>query len=333
MSFTVVSLFAGCGGSSLGYKLAGGRVLLASEWDPHAAATYRANHAGTDLVEGDIGKLSVDDILSRTGLQPGQLDILDGSPPCQGFSTVGKREFHDPRNQLFREYVRVLKGLRPRVFVMENVSGMVKSKMKLIFADVLRELRGCGYTVAARLMNAMYYRVPQSRERVIFIGVRSELGVAPSHPLAQCRPITVREAWTSPTDIRHERGREVSPKVAALAKLIPPGDSNGGGKYSLGLNGNTNYFGLCRLAWDRPSFTICKAATRTACTMHPDHDCQISIAQAKRICSFPDSFQLMGSFSEQWARLGNSVPPNFMRAIAEHVRDSILAPLAQRRAA
>lgn len=333
MSFTVVSLFAGCGGSSLGYKLADGRVLLASEWDPSAAATYRANHPGTDLVEGDIAALSVDEILARTGLKTGELDILDGSPPCQGFSSVGKREFHDPRNVLFEQYVRILRGLRPRVLVMENVKGMVAGNMKVHFARIMRELKASGYRVRARLLNAMYFRVPQSRERVIFIGTREDLNVEPSHPLPQCRPVTVREAWSHPTDIRQEQGRPVSPKVAALAKLIPPGDSNGGGKYSLGLNGNTNYFGLSRLAWDRPSFTICKAASRTACVMHPDYDCQISIPQAKRVCSFPDSFVLTGKFSEQWARLGNSVPPNFMRAIAEHVRDNILAKVEDRRAA
>lgn len=332
MSLTHVSLFSGCGGSSLGFKWAGFRTLLAVEWDKHAAATYRTNFPGTDVYEGDIGKLTVEDVLTRTGLEPGQLACLDFSPPCQGFSSVGKREFADPRNQLFREAVRLLRGLRPQTFVCENVRGMVSGHMKLIFRDIMRDLRASGYKVAARLMNAKFYGVPQSRERVIIVGLRDDLPADPSHPKALGRPPTVRDAWTHPTDIRHEQGRPVSPKVAALAKLIPPGDSNGGGKYSLGLSGNTNYFGLCRLAWDRPSFTICKAATRTACTMHPDYDLQISIAQAKRICSFPDSFRLEGTFSEQWARLGNSVPPRFMQAIAEHVRD-ILANIEERKAA
>ena len=94
------------------------------------------------------------------GLEPGELDVLDGSPPCQGFSTAGRRNMEDGRNQLFKEYVRLLRGLRPKVLVMENVSGMVKGKMKLIFAEIMRELKASGYTVSARLMNAMYYGVP-----------------------------------------------------------------------------------------------------------------------------------------------------------------------------
>ena len=108
-------------------------------------------------------------------LKPGELDVLDGSPPCQGFSTAGKRRMDDGRNQLFREYVRLLRGLRPKVLVMENVSGMVKGKMKLIFAEIMRELKASGYKVSARLMNAMHFGVPQSRERMIFIGIREDL--------------------------------------------------------------------------------------------------------------------------------------------------------------
>ncbi len=127
------------------------------------------------VFHGNIAKLSVEECLRITGLQPGELDVLDGSPPCQGFSTAGKRKMNDGRNQLFREYVRLLRGLRPKILVMENVSGMVKGKMKLIFAEILRELKASGYHVSARLMNAMHYGVPQSRQRMIFIGVREDL--------------------------------------------------------------------------------------------------------------------------------------------------------------
>jgi DNA (cytosine-5)-methyltransferase 1 len=112
--------------------MAGFRELLAVEWDDNAVATFKLNFPGVPVYHGDIGKLSVAECLERTGLEPGQLDVFDGSPPCQGFSTAGKRKFDDDRNQLFREYVRLLRGLRPKVFVMENVSGMVKGKMKLI---------------------------------------------------------------------------------------------------------------------------------------------------------------------------------------------------------
>ena len=180
---TVISTFAGAGGSSLGYSMAGYRELLAVEWDNNAVETFKLNFPGVPVYHGDIAKLSVDECMKLAGLTgPRQLDVLDGSPPCQGFSTAGKRDFKDDRNQLFREFVRLLRGLQPKVFVMENVSGMVKGKMKLIFADILRELKASGYVVSARLLNAMWFGVPQSRERMIFIGVREDLGIAPSHP-------------------------------------------------------------------------------------------------------------------------------------------------------
>ena len=173
---TVISLFAGCGGSSLGYSMAGYRELLAVEWDDNAVETFRLNFPDVPVYHGDIAELSVEECMRLAGLSgPGELDILDGSPPCQGFSTAGKRRMDDGRNQLFREYVRLLRGLKPKVLVMENVSGMVKGKMRLIFVDILRELKASGYYVSVRLMNAMYFGVPQSRQRMIFIGVREDL--------------------------------------------------------------------------------------------------------------------------------------------------------------
>src|SRR5574343_458396 len=140
MKPTVVTTFAGMGGSSYGYKRAGFEVLLASEWDPHAAETYRLNHPSTHLVHGDIHDLSAEHVLEVTGLKRGELTVFDGSPPCQGFSTAGNRDLNDPRNQLFREYVRLLRGLAPRAFVMENVKGMSSGRMKPEFQKILLAL-------------------------------------------------------------------------------------------------------------------------------------------------------------------------------------------------
>lgn len=229
---------------------------------------------------------------------------------------------NDDRNQLFREFTRLLAGLQPRAFVMENVSGMVKGKMRLIFVDILRELKACGYRVSARLLNAMYFGVPQSRQRLIFVGVREDLAGGPGHPRAAGRPRTVREAF----DGCDNQGALLSGKALSLAQRIPPGDSNGGGKYSLALNGTTNNFGLCRLAWDKPSFTLPKTTILSSSLLQPDRDERITISQAKRCSSYPDSFEFIGTFEQQWARIGNSVPPLFMRAIAQHVRETILTP-------
>ena len=123
---TVASLFAGGGGSSLGYSMAGYREVLAADFDAHACATLRLNFQGVEVHEGDVAALRPERVLEAGGIEVGELDVLDGSPPCQGFSTAGKREVGDARNRLFMEYARLLGALRPRAFVMENVSGMVK---------------------------------------------------------------------------------------------------------------------------------------------------------------------------------------------------------------
>lgn len=321
---TVISLFAGCGGSSLGYSMAGYRELLAVEWDQNAVDTFRLNFPGVPVYHGDIAQMSVDECLRLAKIKPGDLDVLDGSPPCQGFSTAGKRNFEDGRNQLFHEFVRLLRGLRPRTFVMENVSGMVKGKMKLIFAECLRELKASGYRVSARLLNAMYFNVPQSRERMIFVGVREDMDIAPSHPAAMSKPVTVREAWMGISS----NGTPLVGKNLLLAERVPPGDSNGGGKYSKPLNGTTNSFGLSRLAWDKPSCTLPKTSILSSSILQPDKHERLSIEQAQRIGSYPDQYQMIGKFEEQWARLGNSVPPLFLKAIAEHIRTHILSASA-----
>jgi len=280
---TVISTFAGGGGSSLGYSMAGYRELLAVEWDDNAVATFKLNFPDVPVYHGDIAKLSVEDVLAQTGLQPGELDVFDGSPPCQGFSTAGKRVLDDPRNQLFREYVRLLRGLRPKVFVMENVSGMVKGKMKLVFADIMRELKASGYRVSARLMNAMYFNVPQSRQRLIFVGVREDLGIEPSHPEAQARPIGIADIIS---DARASRSMKINPwiKHPRAAATITKTDSD----YQL----------LTTNGIRKPTIT-----------------------EAALLTSFPSAFQWR---ADGWARIGNSVPPLFMRAIAGHLRERIL---------
>jgi len=191
---TVVSLFAGGGGSSLGYQMAGYRELLASDWDARSVATLRLNFPELDVWQGDIANVSVERVIEMTGLEIGALSVLDGSPPCQGFSTAGKRMLHDTRNGLFREFVRLLRGLMPKCFVMENVAGMVRGKMRLVFADCLRELKASGYWVSARVLDSMYFGVPQHRQRLIIIGVRDDLAFEPTHPVAATWPMPIRVA-------------------------------------------------------------------------------------------------------------------------------------------
>lgn len=308
---TVISTFAGCGGSSLGYSMAGFRELLAVEWSNNAVETFGLNFPDVPVYHGDIAKLSVEQCLEMTGLEPGQLDVLDGSPPCQGFSTAGKRDFDDDRNQLFREYVRLLRGLRPKVFVMENVSGMVKGKMKLIFAEILRELKASGYRVSARLLNAMYFGVPQSRQRMIFVGVHEDLKIEPSHPRAETMPVTLREALRF---VRMDTRKQpnVSPLRAQRWSETRRGDAH------------KERFALLRLHWDKPVPTILKVSGSGG-HMHPDTPRLLTITELMRCASFCDDYDFVGSWEDGVLCIGNSVPPLFMRSIARHIRREILA--------
>lgn len=312
---TVISTFAGAGGSSLGYSMAGFRELLAVEWDDNAVETFRLNFPGVPVYHGDIAKLSVDECLDMAGIATGDLDVLDGSPPCQGFSTAGKRQLDDPRNQLFREYVRLLRGLQPKVFVMENASGMVKGKMKLVFVEILKELKASGYRVSAKLLNAMYFHVPQSRQRLIFIGVREDLGIEPSHPKAESKPFTVRDATGGLVFDTTEATAKV-PKY--LAEILPKmRDGEPASHYSDGVK----YFSHKRNWANKPSRTILKQPD----TYHHLENRLLTREELKLLTSFPVGFEFHGNLIDHYNRIGNSVPPLFMEAIARHIRREILS--------
>jgi DNA (cytosine-5)-methyltransferase 1 len=340
---TVISLFAGCGGSSLGYSMAGFRELLAVEWDDNAVETFKLNFADIPVYHGDIAKCSAEWILETTGLEPGQLDILDGSPPCQGFSTAGKRVLDDPRNSLFKEYVRILRGLKPNVFVMENVSGMVKGKMKLVFAEIMRELKASGYKVSARLLNVMWFGVPQSRQRMIFIGVREDLWIEPSHPMAQNNPIAVKEVlpgcaatrsqhinpWmngnrSAATVCKTEAGYDaLFLSESDLAEAVIK-DTWQMSRVLRGIEPH-KHFSLVKVNAGKPSPTITKDCGNTTTGMvHPFEIRKLTIPEIMRLASFPDIFKMTGNYKQKWARIGNSVPPLFMYHIARHIRDNIL---------
>lgn len=291
---TVISTFAGCGGSSLGYKLAGFRELLAVEWDDNAVETFKLNFPDVPVYHGDIAKLSGQECMKLAGIVRGELDVLDGSPPCQGFSTAGKRKWDDPRNSLFREYARLVTELQPRVFVMENVTGMVKGVMKQAYLTIIETLRECGYRAKGEVLNAMYFNVPQSRERVIIVGVRNDIGLEPSHPMPQTKPMCALCAISGITeDIKNPYG---------------PRNFNQANRH---------------LQHHRPSPTLTKSEVPGSDLPWAGRS-RIGLRGASRIASFPDSFKWFGKWTDGINRIGNSVPPNLMRAIAEHVRQEIL---------
>jgi DNA (cytosine-5)-methyltransferase 1 len=316
----VLSLFAGCGGSSLGYKLAGGQVVAAVERDPHAVQIYRANHPETLLLDGDITTLAPVEIMAQLALQAGELDILDGSPPCQGFSLAGKRQVQDPRNRLFEEYVRFLEAFQPKAFVMENVPGLVTGKMRGLFHEMIQALQGVGYRVSARILNAAHYGVPQARRRVIVVGIRQDLGLIPRHPVPETHAIgfqRVIQGLNEPGLVQVPVGRAL-----AIAKALKPGESGADLHEHYQQKGHD--FSLQRLSWHKPSPTVCKTIRAGQCgLLHPEEDRFLSIGELKRVCSFPDDYVLFGTFEQQWGRLGNAVPPLLMKAVAQSVMNQL----------
>lgn len=207
-----VSMFSGCGGSSLGCRMAGFKVLWASEFIDAARASYEANKRPHTIVDGrDIREVTAAQILDAIGMVSGQLDFCEASPPCASFSTAGKRQagwgqakkYSDKvqrTDDLFWEFARILEGLQPRCFVAENVSGLVKGTAKGYFIEILARLKDCGYRVTCRVLDAQWLGVPQQRQRTIFVGVRDNLVDSAGLPIIPCHPVplpfrySVREA-------------------------------------------------------------------------------------------------------------------------------------------
>lgn len=307
----VISTFAGCGGSSTGYKAAGCEVVACVEWDDHAVQCYRANHPTTKVFHGDIHKVTGEALLQATGLDVGELDILDGSPPCQGFSTAGKRVLDDPRNSLFKQQLRLIDELKPKHIVIENVAGMVKGKMKTIAGEVVASLKERGYRVAAGVMEAQYFGVPQFRPRTFFIGSRL---MQPFLPKAISAPIPCGRA------LRGIEPDEIvfpwNPSSRLLAKHLSPGET--GSNVMRRIGRKDGWFNSCMLHPDRPAPTIMKSLSGTGRIYHWDRR-HVSIREALVLTGFPVDYILSGSFKERWARIGNSVAPPMSREIARQV--------------
>lgn len=309
---TVISVFAGCGGSSLGYKQAGFKELLAIDFDHNAVETFRLNFQGVPAWERDIRSVSGEEMLEFCNIKRGELDVFDGSPPCQGFSMAGSRKVNDYRNDLFQDYTRLISELQPKIFVAENVAGMIKGKMKGRFIEVMRDLKVLNYDVKCKLMNAKNYGVPQSRPRLIWIGVRKDLGIEPSFPTPHSQIITVGEALAG---LQITEKPEI-PGKAIINKVLLKCNEGENGR----IHNNGSFFNWGRIARNN----LCPTITKTACLFHWRENRYLTIQELKRLASYPDDFQFIGSYRDRAARIGNSVMPRFMNAIASHIKENIL---------
>ena len=314
--YTGVSFFAGCGGSSTGYKAAGIGIKYANEFIPIARQTYKLNHTCT-LTDGrDIRTVDPKGVMKRLGLKRGELDFMDGSPPCASFSTAGARDrgWGDVRpysegvsqrtDDLFFEYVRMIKGFMPKVFVAENVTGLVQGTAKGYFLEILKALKACGYHVSVRVLNAAYLGVPQARERVIMVGVRNDLvklGYKPVHPEPNANFVTVQ-------DVLPYVSRLKSKKRGMLA-YIPADIPSPTIVASDGTNSETAGFSCGGFIEDS------KGVRR-----------KYTIDELKKVFTFPDDFKFIGKFPQQWERAGRSVPPMMAYRVARQIVIDILKP-------
>lgn len=338
-NYNVVSLFSGCGGSSLGYELAGFNVRLAVEFIPKAAEVYRLNHPNTIMLEKDIRDTSGKEILDKINLNVGELDILDGSPPCSDFSINGKREegwgkvknYSSTKQRvddLFFEYARLVKEIRPKVIVAENTKGITLGKAQGVLYQVIKTIEELGYNVKYQVLDAEYYNVPQKRERLFIIGVREDLMLNPSFPpipmpiLGQkVKLISTREAIEDLIDNGTDQD-ENSERMDLIKKYFHAGcDANDVKRIAMENNLKIFEQNFRRDRWEEPYYTIKQHHTRP---IHPRVDRLMSIDEAKRIQTFPDDFILPHTSTQNWERIGRAVPPNLMKAIAENIKVNIL---------
>lgn len=336
--YNVISTFSGCGGSSLGYKLAGYNVKCAVEFIKNAYDTYKENFPNTPVIEKDIRTITGEEILNLVGLKKYELDLFDGSPPCCDFSINGKREegwgkvkkyssTSQRVDDLFFEYARLVKEIMPKVFVAENVKGLTIGKAKDVLDKIIETLTSIGYNVDYKVLDASNYLVPQKRERLIIIGVRNDLNISPVFPSPYESKITTKQAIgdliENGTDqINHSKREEL------IKTYFHSGCTSNDIKEICKKNNIKVYEqSFRRDKWDEPYYTIKQHHTRP---YHPIVDRLMSIDEAKRIQTFPDDFKLLHSPTQNWERIGRAVPPNLMKEVSKTIQTEILDVIKRR---
>lgn len=328
MSYTAIDLFSGCGGLSRGLKDAGFQVLSAVEIDNKARETYALNHDDVPLVGTDIRKVTAAQLMRSSGLKRGQLDLLAGCPPCQGFSTLrarnGSAAAPDPRNELIDEFARLALTLRPKMVMMENVPALAKYDK---FVNFLQKLEQAGYQVVVQILDVSQFGVPQRRKRLILSA--SRVGV-PRLATAINNRKTVRSAIGNlkrsgeSGDSLHDYSTKYrSARVQAMIEAIP---KDGGSRHSLpnylklGCHAKTSGFNdvYGRMKWDDVSPTITSGCNNPSKGrfIHPDEDRPITLREAALLQGFPGDYRFNISHGTEAIALmiGNALPPAFIAA-------------------
>jgi DNA (cytosine-5)-methyltransferase 1 len=333
---TALDLFSGCGGLTQGLKRAGFRVLGAVELDEIAVETYKLNHPEVHLWTKDIRYLSTRGVARILRIKKGQLDLVAGCPPCQGFSTMrtlnGKRSNRDKRNDLLFEFLRFVEALRPKAVMMENVPGLATNSRFKRFCSRLEEL---GYVGEHRILDAAQYGVPQRRHRLIYLaGLGSPVAFGKQNRARK----TVRSAISSlqsagkSDDPLHDMPERRTKKVVKIIEAIP---KNGGGRGDLPSSQQLDCHKACdgfkdvygRMAWDKVSPTITTGCFNPSKGrfLHPSRNRAITIREAALLQGFPKRYKFdVKDGKVALARLiGNALPPPFITAHARSIRASL----------
>lgn len=298
----VVSLFSGAGGLDLGFKKAGHNIIWANDLYEDAVATYREN-IGNHIV--------CEDICNIDPVQIPDCDIVIGGFPCQGFSVANmKRHIEDERNELYKQLIRIIKAKTPKFFLAENVKGLTNLAKGKVFEMILADFRKLGYNVQARVLNAADFGVPQTRQRVIIIGVRNDIDFEYHYPL--------------PTHDKNEKNGlkkwvSVSKALSNLPDPDMPNDipNHEYSKYKLQFNG---YLGHRPLDPDKPAPTVTARGDNKGGVVilpHPNGQRRMSCRELASVQSFPVDFKFSGNRSSIYRQIGNAVPPVLGYAVAK----------------
>lgn len=346
----VISLFSGAMGLDIGLGKAGLNIVIGQDFEPSCVETMEAN--GHRVLGGDIREIKPETLLALTGLQIGEPFMICGGPPCQPFSTAGKRlGINDPRGSLFMDFIRMIDYIRPRFFVMENVKGIVSAPLKHVPAEqreeddpaqrpgtvldvILAEFKKLGYRTVYGILDAVNYGVPQFRERFVLIGSRDNEAIflpMPTHfQIHQNPEYRWRTVGEAIKDLEDAPG-EYTPLSGDRKKylhMVPEGGNwkdlpremipaAMGGAYESG-GGKAGFYR--RLSYAQPSPTITTAPAQKATMLcHPRQDRPLSIKEYARIQQFPDNWEFTGTIAAKYRQIGNAVPIGLAEAIGRAV--------------
>ncbi len=327
-----IELFAGAGGLALGLEKAGFDTIALVEIDNDAAASLKTNRPQWNVINQDIAEISCLDLERYFKIKKNELDLLSGGAPCQSFSYAGKRlGLEDARGTLFYHYAVFLNKLQPKMFLFENVKGLLSHDGGKTYKTILEIFKKCGYDVQYQLLNAWDYGVAQKRERLITIGIRNDLLNTIKYQFPQkhkYKPVLRDILLDCPQSI----GTKYSKEKEEIFKLVPPGGywrdipQDIAQKYMKSCwnmeGGRTGI--LRRMSLDEPSLTVLTSPSQKQTDRcHPIESRPFTVRENARCQSFPDDWKFTGSVGAQYKQVGNAVPVNLAFEIALSIREAI----------